>query len=252
MHSRGGVIGLPRFVVAPEMFRMTPRPCVGVVVAELVQTPASAVAAASLLHDEALAFARAQEGADVREHPHVAVWRDAFRAVGVNPNRFPSSVEALARRVQKQAALPSVNAVVDVVNALSLRHVLSMGAHDLDVLAGDIEVRFARPDDRFTPFGGGDAETPDPGEIVYATAGTVRTRKWTWRQGEAAKVTAASRRLFFPVDGFEGVTDAAARQARDDLAATLRDLFGATVGLDWVDGDRPGCELPTGDAAAPS
>lgn len=234
---------MSRFIVAPDIFEIAPRPCLGVVVAEGVRAGATDPAASRLLHDEALAFAAAQEGVDVREHPHIAVWRAAFQAVGVNPNRFPSSVEALARRVQKRSELPSVNALVDVVNALSLRHVLSMGAHDLDALPGDIELRRARPDDRFVPLGGGAPETPDEGEIVYATESVVRTRKWTWRQGEAAKVTPASHRLFFPVDAFEGVTDEAARTARDELAAMLERLFGARTAVYWVDRDHPACDL---------
>lgn len=232
-----------RFVVAPELFEITPRPCLAVVVAEGVHGSTSESQAAALLHDEALAFAVAMEDRDVREHPHIAVWRDAFRAVGVNPSRFPSSVEALARRVQKRSELPSVNAVVDVVNALSLRHVLSMGAHDLDSLAGDIELRTARPDDRFVPLGGGPGEVPDPGEIVYATGTVVRTRKWTWRQGEAAKVTPASHRLFFPIDAFEAVTDESARTAADELATMLTRMFGATTAVHWVDRTAPDCPL---------
>ncbi len=233
-----------QFAVAPEVFALTPRPCFGVVVAKSVQAAAAGAErqAADLLREEALSFAAAHEGEDVREHPHIAVWREVFRAVGVNPSRYPSSVEALARRVQKRPELASINPVVDLVNALSLRYVLSMGAHDLDTLDGDIELRPARPDDRFVPLGGGAPERPDPGELVYATGSAVRTRKWTWRQGEVAKVTRASRRLFFPIDAFEGVTDAAAVAARDDLARSLERLFGAQVEVAWVDSDHPSCE----------
>lgn len=234
---------MARFVVAPEVFEVTPRPCFGVVVADGVRASASDASVATLLRDAALSFAAAHEGADVRDHPHVAVWREAFRAVGINPSRYPSSVEALARRVQKRSELTSINAVVDLVNALSLRHVLSMGAHDLAVLAGDIELRPAREGDTFVPLGGGPAERPEPGELVYATGTTVRTRKWTWRQGEVAKVTPTSRRIFFPIDAFEGVTDAAALSARDELAASLERLFGAATAVAWVDREHPACEL---------
>lgn len=234
---------MQRFIVAPELFAIEPRPCLAVVVAEGVRGSASDPAIAARLRDEALAFAAAHEGEDVRELPQVAVWRDAFRAVGVNPGRFPSSVEALARRVQKRSELASINAVVDLVNTLSLRFVLSMGAHDLETLPGDIELRPARPDDRFVPLGGGTAETPDPGEIVYATGSVVRTRKWTWRQGEVAKVTPASRRIFFPIDAFEGVTDEAAKKAAADLRDAVERLLGARAAVAWVDREQPSCDL---------
>lgn len=54
---------------------------------------------------------------------------------------------------------------------------------------GALEVRPAAEGDRFIPFGGGEAELPDPGEIVYASGQEVRTRRWTWRQSEVGKIT---------------------------------------------------------------
>ena len=66
------------------------------------------------------------------------------RKLELNPNRFPSSIEALARRIAKKAELPSINKTVDLVNILSLKYLLPMGAHDREILPGDIELRLAR------------------------------------------------------------------------------------------------------------
>lgn len=57
--------------------------------------------------------------------------------MGINPNRFPCSVEALATRIAKGGGLPDINPAVNLVNAYSLRYSLPMGAHDLD--AADLE-----------------------------------------------------------------------------------------------------------------
>lgn len=234
---------MAKFVVAPKLFELFPEACFGVVVAEEVdnQTPNEAVAA--LLEAQARTLNQELGGSNVREHPHVAVWREAFRKLGLNPNKFPSSIEALAKRIAKKADLPSINKIVDLVNVLSLKYLLPMGAHDLQILPGDIELRPARPEDVFIPFGSTEAEPVDVGEIVYVTGNQVRTRKWVWRQGEKAKVVAATSQLFCPIDAFYGVTDQAARAAQEELSAMLKEYCGAKTREFWVDKDNPMVEL---------
>lgn len=52
---------------------------------------------------EAAARKRFGDG-PVEEHPHLAAWREAFRAFGAKPQRTRPSAEALLRRVS--AGLP--------------------------------------------------------------------------------------------------------------------------------------------------
>ena len=177
---------MTKFVVAPELFELFPEACFGVVVAEEVDNQTADGAISALLEAQARTLNQELGGTDVREHPHVAVWREAFRKLGLNPNKFPSSIEALAKRITKRAELPSINKIVDLVNILSLKYLLPMGAHDRQILPGDIELRQARPEDIFIPFGSPEPEPVDAGEVVYATGNQVRTRKWVWRQGEKA------------------------------------------------------------------
>lgn len=228
-----------RFTVAPEIFQLVPDICLGVVVAEGIDNRAPNPAITDLLRTRTRALAERLNGTDVREHPHIAIWRESFQKLGLNPNKYPSSIEALAKRVAKGAELPSINPIVDLGNAHSVTHLLPMGAHDLDVLPGDIEVRLARAEDRFTPFGATEAESVDVGEVIYATGNEVRTRKWVWRQGEIAKVVPETSRIFVPIDAFYGVTDQAARAARDEMVAALERFFSVVPRVYWVDRDTP-------------
>lgn len=234
---------MPRFTVATDLFTLFPDLCVGVVVADGIDNRGEDPAIAALVQERALALHEHLKGADAREHPHVAVWREAFTRLGLNPNKFPSSIEALARRIAKKPELPVINKVVDLANAVSVKYVLPIGAHDMQTLTGDIEVRFARPDDVFIPFGATEPESLDDNEVVYASGNQVRTRKWVWRQGERAKVVAESRRIFFPIDAFGGRTDQAAREAQAELAALVERHCRAGTRLCWVDRDHPSVEL---------
>jgi DNA/RNA-binding domain of Phe-tRNA-synthetase-like protein len=226
-----------------EIFARLPEACFGVVIARGVMQPAVGSAAAEVIAQrlaEAVEIARSRfAGAGVKTHPDIVPYREAFQRLGINPNRFPSSIEAMAARIAKGGAFPSINPAVDLANTAGLRYGVPLGVHDLDRCSGTIEVRPAREGDIFTPFGTTVPEAVEPGEVVYADGTEVRTRRWIWRQGEYSKATGASTNLFYPIDGFRGVNETRVLEARTSLASALRDLTGATVLEHWVDSDHP-------------
>ncbi len=125
----------------------------------------------------------------------------AFRKTGVKPAEFRSSIEAMARRVAKGQELPSINALVDIGNVLSLRHLVPTGGHALDDVRGDLVLRAATGEETFVPFGGTETEHPLPGEIVFAEGDVVLTRRWSWRQGVHTLTLPESTSIEFNVDG---------------------------------------------------
>ena len=139
----------------------------------------------------------------IKEESWIIPYRDAFTKLGINPNKFMCSIEALMTRISKGKDIPSINPIVDLGNALSLKYELPLGVHDIDnFIDGNIEIRKATKDDIFIPFGSTEIEHPEEGEIIYASNTEVKTRRWTWRQGENSKVTEKSTNLFIPIDGF--------------------------------------------------
>lgn len=64
----------------------------------------------------------------VNELPHIAAWREAYRAFGAKPQRTRNSLEALTRRAEK--GLPRVNALTDVYNSISVLHQIPLGGED--------------------------------------------------------------------------------------------------------------------------
>ncbi|NPV70536.1 MAG: hypothetical protein HPY55_07835 [Firmicutes bacterium] len=239
---------MPVFRVSRELFAAFPEACFGVVAAEGIppREPDPSLESALRAECDKLRglFKSVQ---DVREHPGVAAWRDAFTRLGWNPNRFPSSIEALLSRLAKGGGLPSINNVVNGANVVSLRHVVPIGAHDIDSFAGDVEIRPSRDDDTFTPFGSAGFEVVPPGEMVYVSGNQIRTRRWVWRQSENGKITASSGRVFFPIDGFYGKTSDQVRAAREDLASLCKTVLEAALVTEfWVDAGSPEADLSVG------
>lgn len=233
-----------RFGIAPEVLAAFPNYCVGVVVATAVDNAGPAPGAEDTLARAVGAIRQALAERPLDANPRIKAWLDAFRKAGIDPVAFPPSVEALARRAVQGDGVPHINPAVDLANAASLRFLVPVGAHDLGRIQGDFWVRYSHAGDRFTPLGHRESEPVPAGEIVFADEQAVRTRRWVWRLGERGKVTGASRDIFFPIDGFVGVTDEAVRQAVTELSHTLGTMLGATVWTAFVDRNNPTVDLP--------
>jgi DNA/RNA-binding domain of Phe-tRNA-synthetase-like protein len=68
--------------------------------------------------------------------PHLASWREAYKAFGAKPQRTPCSAEALWRRLQRDGTLVSINALVDLYNAISVTYAVPVGGEDLSAYVG--------------------------------------------------------------------------------------------------------------------
>ena len=244
MTEKTGANPSMRFGIAPEVLARFPNYCVGVIVATQVDNAGLAPGTGEALARAVGKVRQLLAGQPLDANPRLKVWLEAFRQTGINPSEFPPSVEALAKRAVEGEGVPRINPAVDLANAASLDYLVPVGAHDLDRLRGDFWVRYSQPGDTFTPLGHTEAEPVPPGEIVFADDLAVRTRRWVWRLGERGKVSAASRRIFFPIDGFLDSTDEAVRQAVTELASALATMLGATVWTGFVSRAQPSVELP--------
>jgi len=234
-----------KFTVAPGVFEKLPGVCFGVVVGKGIDNTAEHPEVSSML-DKAVAEVQSRfEGKKVKEDTAILPYRHAFTSLGINPNKFMSSIEAMVTRVAKGKGLPHINPVVDLGNALSLKYILPMGAHDIVQAKGcDIEVRFSCEGDSFIPFGEIAAETVPPGELVYVVGKQIRTRHWIWRQSELGKISPASRDIFFPIDGFAQFNEEAILAARDELVGLCGSVLGCnTVLSGFVDAEHPFFDL---------
>lgn len=227
-----------KFIVEEEVFEKLPTACFGVVVAKGIDNTKSYPEIDQLLEDAIQEASTRFEGKKVKEEPTILPYRNAFQALGMNPNKFMCSAEALFTRIAKGKGMPHINPLVDLNNAISLKHTIPMGTHDLGISEEDMEVRYAKPGDVFVPFGSEEVESPEEGEVVYAVGNDVRTRRWTWRQSEHGKIGPETSYVFFPLDGITDFNQQEVLAARDELAEKLQSIFGCEVKIGYVDKDQ--------------
>lgn len=90
-----------------------------------------------LLLDEGERIRSSYQMPDVARRPGIAATRAAYKALGKEPNRYRPSSEALCRRLIKGMELYRIDALVDIINLISVRSGYSIGGFDADKIAGD-------------------------------------------------------------------------------------------------------------------
>lgn len=162
---------------------------------------------------------------DVTSDEHIAAWRSAYAAFGAKPNRTRNSAEALIRRAP--AGLPEVNRLVDLYNAISVRHRLPVGGEDLAAYVGSPRLIRAVGTEPFeTAADGAPAiEHPSAGEVVWVDDEGVTCRRWNHRQCTRTRITEATTSALFLLERLAPMELDALRAAGEDLVAWLQGEF---------------------------
>lgn len=176
--------------VSPVIFERFPGMRVVVVVAHELDNTRDIPALTTRLHIVwQQAAAEAQRYGNAQSHPHIQLWREQFRAMGVSSKKFPSSIEALLRRVLKGDEPFHINALVDFYHITSLQHIVPVGGFDLAEIPGPLELRLTREGDQFQALDEDVPYTVLPGEVAYASGQIILTRHLMWRQARAGLLT---------------------------------------------------------------
>jgi len=129
-----------------------PRAALGSVTAE-VQAGETPAALAEELRASEEKILRLPEPKAVLESSAVLATRAAYKALGKDPARYRGSAEALLRRVISNKGLPRINAVVDVINLVSVESRLPVGLYDLAHVSGDIVFRAGKAGETYKGIG---------------------------------------------------------------------------------------------------
>ncbi|WP_310529938.1 phenylalanine--tRNA ligase beta subunit-related protein [Nocardioides sp.] len=153
----------------------------------------------------------------VEQLPHVAAWREAYRAFGAKPQRTRNSLEALMSRAA--GGLPRVNAITDIYNAISVIHQVPLGGEDRDRYTGAPRLVRSHADEPFDTVAEGRdvTEHPAAGEVVWCDDAGVTCRRWNWRQARRTLLHEDTSKALFILDALDPMTTLALEAAAEDL-----------------------------------
>lgn len=163
-----------------------------------------------MMESEAAAMKDKLEIGEINKRPAIAATRRAYKALGKEPNRYRPSAEALCRRVVRGLGLYYIDALVDIINLISLRSGYSIGGFDADKIEGAV-ITLGRGEAGEPYEGIGRGPLNIEGMPVYRDAvGGIGTPT---SDHERTKITGATRRLLMVVNAY------GAEMPLDQLAA---------------------------------
>lgn len=93
---------------------------------------------------------------EINKRKEILATRQAYKALGKDPNRYRPSAEALCRRVLKDMPLYRISVLVDLINYISIKYGYSIGGFDADQVIGDLELGVGNNGEIFHAIGRGE------------------------------------------------------------------------------------------------
>lgn len=210
------------FQYDPEIVARFPKTIGGIVLLPQVQNVATGPVLLDAYRQRQETVRRQIGETPLSQLPSLAAWRGVFRAFGVDPTAIRSAPEALLRRLTKQGDIPSINALVDIGNMVSITNAIPVAMMALHAASLPVTVRFATGVERYRPLGSDAIEHPEPGEVIFAdTTGMVLARRWAWRQSAESATLLDTTALFVAVEAQHNDGRATVTKALEDLQSLL-------------------------------
>lgn len=173
--------------------------------------------------------------------PHLVAWAEAFRRFGAKPQRTPCSVDALRKRVARDGNLPSIDPVVDLYNAISIKFAIPVGGENYAAYVGAPRLTIADGTELFDTIkeGAPANESPEKGEVIWRDDLGVTCRRWNWRQGVRTRLDATAEQMWFILESLPEMPLEALQAAGSALISGLQQMMpGAKIDQQLVEVDH--------------
>jgi arginyl-tRNA synthetase len=232
-----------KFQIDSQVLAKWPEVKIGVVVALGVDNTKGKEEILKLLGQQQLETVKEFSGQDIKQHPFIACWRQVYKDFGAKPNKYPSSVEALVKRVANGGNVPNINPLVNIYNYLSLKHVLPYGGEDLDKVVGDIVLKICQGNESGTYIGSDKIENCRPGEVAYCDQTGFICRRWNWREADRTKLTPETKNVVLVVEAMPPAQSEQLKEAIDELVGLVSKFLGGKTETFVLDKNNSACEF---------
>lgn len=181
--------------------------------------------------------------AEYMSHEYIESYFHTFREFGANPKKIKPTHFALGKRVIEGGSLPTINPIVDLYNAMSIKHITPFGGEDLDTVYGDFTLKFANGDEHWLGIGEESGKSPKKGDLIWEDIYDVSTLSLNWRQCERTKLVETSTNGYFIMDGFKGVNEENIRAVSKEFSEFIKNNFGGSYEVLFLDIDNPEAEI---------
>ena len=136
---------------------------------------------------------------EVLNNPITQGYADLLKSVGRSIKKYPPTVPAFIRNIQRRGSMPHINSVIDIYNVESLHSLLAIGGHDLDKIDGQITFTVAKEAGVFLPISSTEKQVAETDYVSRDPNGIIA---WLGvRDGENYKFDDGTKNAIFIIQG---------------------------------------------------
>lgn len=155
----------------------------------------------------------------------INAYQDIYKKLGLKGIEHP--IPKMHNIIKNTGKLPTINTVVDSYNLVAVRESLSVGAHDLDKIEGNIRFKITDGSENYTPLGGTGPLGLQKGEYACTDSGGKRVIcRLDIKQCEGTKITPATRNVFLYVQGNKKTPDTVLEKALKEICRNITRFCG--------------------------
>lgn len=185
------------FSVSPELQKL------GVKVKFAIFENANIVNKVSALEDYKKEIIEKLGGLNLSKNSILEAYRELHEISKVD---FPPPAEGLIQLIKEKGRLPNISTVVDSYNIVSVETLLSIGAHNLDKIKGNLVIKFAEGNEHYVPLGNSELQKVNEGEYVCVDEEKVIC----WldiRQCEETRITKETKNYLIYIQGNKNTSE---------------------------------------------
>jgi len=168
---------------------------------------------------------------DLKDLPIIRAYRDFYWKIKIDPTKQRPSAEALIRRILRGRSIPKINCAVDAYNLISILTHISIGAYDLDKIAGPLTLRWSRDEEKFK--GIGEEEKQIKRQLVIADSEKI-INLYPHRDSNFTKITKETKRILIIACGAPRIPSNLVLEAAEKAAKSIVEFCGGKIVKCWL------------------
>lgn len=234
---------MKKFIIENDFWEVFPGARLGIIVCTDIDNSVRDTAAyEKMLFDAEKEVFNYLKDEEFSNNAVIRVWREAFQKFKTKKGAR-SSIEALLKRVNNGNHIGTINPLVDIYNAISLKYALPCGGEDIDTFVGNVRLTKAAGGEHFITLGSDEDAPPYEGEIVYKDDAGAICRCWNWRESVRTMLTENTTRAFLCIESVDVSRQEVFEQALTALAETVQERLGGTCRTAVLDIDNKEMEI---------
>ena len=157
----------------------------------------------------------------IKNNKQLIGYDDLHKAVEVYKTELLASPQSLFKMLFDKKRMAQINYLVDIYNYISMKNLISIGAHDFDKINGNIRLSIAKDNEKFIPLGTKKKEPVSPGEYCYFDDSNEIICRLDCKQCNKTKITDHTKSTVIVIQGNNHIISDSLVMASNELIHLL-------------------------------